>query len=60
MLHKASSYLGPLNMERHTQLLELVAMVIAHAVFHGDIVGLHLTTPTIKQVSCITTAEVCS
>lgn len=35
---------------RHAQLLELVAKVIAHAVFHGETIELHLTTPMIKQV----------
>ena len=36
--------------ERHDKLLELVAMVVAHAVFHGETIDLHLTNPMIKQV----------
>ena len=54
ILHEVNDNLGALYVERHTHLLELVAMVIAHSVFHGDIVGLQLCTPMIKQVCYIT------
>ncbi len=42
--------MGSDGLEKHARLLELVGMVIAHAVFHGDIVDFHLTNPMIKQV----------
>ena len=38
------------KLERHFKLLELVGMLIAHAVFHGEVIDLHLTNPMIKQV----------
>ena len=37
-------------LDRHHQLLGLVAQLVAHAVFHGETIELHLTTPMIKQV----------
>jgi hypothetical protein len=36
--------------QRHTQMLGLIAKLVAHAVFHGETIELHLTTPMIKQV----------
>ncbi len=54
--HVLSSYSTLLTTsatERHDQLLEGVAMIIAHAVFHGETMDLHLINPMIKQVpSC--------
>lgn len=35
---------------RHGQMLQLVAKLVAHALFHGDTIELHLAAPMIKQL----------